>query len=107
MGAFHLLAVLKGLRGTWLDIFSYMPERKLEVKMIGDYERLLVDVASSLTPANHATAVALAELPLEIKGYGYIKDDNYKKAKAREAVLLRRLHMTDAERRIPVTEAAE
>jgi len=107
MSAFRVLAALKGLRGTWLDIFSYFAERKLEVKMIGEYEKVLSDIAASLTPANHATAVALAELPLDVKGYGYIKDDNYKKAKAKEAVLLRRLHMTDAERRVPVTEAAE
>src|SRR6185295_9164107 len=104
MGAFRVLAALKGLRGTWLDIFGYFPERKLEVKMIGEYEKMLGDVASSLTPANHATAVALAELPLDVKGYGYIKDDNYKKSKAKETVLLRRLQLTDAERRVPVTE---
>ena len=99
MTAFRVLAALKGLRGTWLDIFARNPERKLEVKMIGDYEKLLGEIAGGLTPANHATAVALAELPLDVKGYGYIKDGNYEKAKAKEAALLRRLHMTDAERR--------
>ena len=107
MSAFRVLAALKGLRGTWLDIFARNPERKLEVKMIGDYEKLMADIATRLTPANHATAVSLAELPMDVKGYGYIKDGNYKQAKAKEAVLLRRLHMTDAERRVPVTEAAE
>jgi indolepyruvate ferredoxin oxidoreductase len=107
MGAFRVLASLKGLRGTFLDIFARNPERKLEVKMIGDYETLLGEIAAALTPANHATAVSLAELPLEVKGYGYIKDGNYANAKAKETVLLRRLHMTDAERRVPVTEAAE
>ncbi len=61
-----------------------------------------------LTPANHATAVALAAVPMDIKGYGYIKDGNYEKAKEREAVLVRRLRMTDAERiSQPITEAAE
>ncbi len=108
MNAFRVLAALKGLRGTWLDIFAYSPERKLEVAMIGDYDKLLAKMAASLTPANHATAVALAELPLEVKGYGYIKDSNYKQTKAKEAVLLRRLYMSDAVApTTPITEAAE
>ena len=105
--AFRALAALKGLRGTFLDIFARNPERKLEVKMIGDYEKLLGEIATSLTPANHGTAVALAGVPMDVKGYGYIKDGNYEKAKTREAALVRRLHMTDAERLVPVTEAAE
>ena len=107
MGAFRVLAALKGLRGTWLDIFARNPERKLEVAMIAEYERLLADVAANLTSANHATAISLAALPLDVKGYGYIKEGNYKQVKAKEAVLLRRLHMSDAERAAPVTEAAE
>ncbi|MBV9540542.1 MAG: 2-oxoacid:acceptor oxidoreductase family protein, partial [Alphaproteobacteria bacterium] len=101
MPAFRVLASLKGLRGTFLDIFARNPERKLEVKMIGDYEARLAEIADALTPANHATAVALAGVPMDIKGYGYIKDGNYEKAKEREAVLVRRLHMTPAQ-----TEAA-
>jgi indolepyruvate ferredoxin oxidoreductase len=107
MRAFRVLAALKGLRGTWLDIFARNPERKLEVAMIGDYERLIGEIAAGLTPANHATALALAELPLEVKGYGYIKDANYKQAKAKEAALLRRLLMTDTATPAPITEAAE
>jgi indolepyruvate ferredoxin oxidoreductase len=109
MTAFRVLAKLKGLRGTVFDIFARNPERKLEVKMVADYEKLLGEIAAALTPANHATAVALAGVPLDIKGYGYIKDENYQKAKAREGALVRRLHMTDAERLAPapVTEAAE
>jgi indolepyruvate ferredoxin oxidoreductase len=107
MSAFRVLAALKGLRGTVFDIFARTAERRLEVKMIGDYEKLLGEIAATLTPANHATAVALAGVPLDVKGYGYIKDGNYERAKAREAALTRRLHLTDAERLAPVTEAAE
>ena len=107
MGAFRVLAALKGLRGTWLDIFARTHERKLEVAMIGEYEKLLGEIAVVLTPSNHATALALAELPLDVKGYGYIKDENYKKSKAKEAVLLRRLRLSDATTTTPITEAAE
>jgi indolepyruvate ferredoxin oxidoreductase len=96
MSSFRVLAALKGLRGTFFDIFARNPERKLEVKMIGEYEALLSEVANTLTPANHGTAVSLAELPQEIKGYGYIKDGNYAKVESKKAALLRRLQMTDA-----------
>ncbi|MDE1987946.1 MAG: indolepyruvate ferredoxin oxidoreductase family protein [Alphaproteobacteria bacterium] len=109
MRLFQVLAALKGLRGTWFDVFAHMPERKLERKMIADYEALLSEISASLTAANHATAIGLAALPLDIKGYGHVKEENYAKAKAKEAVLLRRLRMTDADHSsvIPVTEAAE
>ena len=41
-----------------------------------------------LSPANHAVAVALAALPLEIRGFGHIKEANRVRAKAKEASLL-------------------
>ena len=46
---------------------------------------------SGSRPATHATAVALASLPLDVKGFGHIKERNYKAAKAREAALLAEL----------------
>ena len=88
---FRLLAKGKRLRGTAWDVFGYTHERKLERQMIADHERLLDEIADRLTPANYATAVALAGLPLEIRGFGHIKLRNYKQAKAREAALLAEL----------------
>jgi indolepyruvate ferredoxin oxidoreductase len=88
---FRLLAKGKRLRGTAWDVFGYTRERKLERQMIADYERLLDEIGERLSPANHATAVALAGLPVEIRGFGHIKERNYKAAKAREAALLAEL----------------
>ena len=85
---FRLLAKGKKLRGTRWDVFGYSAERNLERQMIADYERLLDDLAANLNQGNHGIAVALAELPLEIKGFGHVKLANYKAAKAREADLL-------------------
>ena len=42
------------------DVFGYTAERKLERQMIADYEKLLDEIAERLSPATHATAVALA-----------------------------------------------
>ena len=88
---FRLLAKGKRLRGTALDVFGYSAERKLERQMIADYEKLLDEIAERLTPSSHATAVALASLALDIKGFGHIKERNYKAAKARETALLAEL----------------
>jgi indolepyruvate ferredoxin oxidoreductase len=59
--------------------------------MIADYERLLDEIAERLTPTTHATAVALAGLPLEVRGFGHVKERNQKTAKAREAALVAEL----------------
>jgi indolepyruvate ferredoxin oxidoreductase len=88
---FRLLAKGKRLRGTALDVFGYSAERKLERQMIADYEKLLDEIAERLTPASHATAIALAGLALDIKGFGHIKERNYKAAKARETALVAQL----------------
>jgi indolepyruvate ferredoxin oxidoreductase len=86
--AFRLLAKGKSLRGTRWDVFGYTTERKSERQMIADYEKLLDEIAGRLSPATHATAVALASLALDIKGFGHIKERNHKAVKIREAALL-------------------
>ena len=70
---FHLLAKGKRWRGTAWDVFGYSAERKLERRMITDYEVLLDEIAQRLSPATHATSVALAGLALDIRGYGHVK----------------------------------
>ncbi|MCL4767079.1 MAG: indolepyruvate ferredoxin oxidoreductase family protein [Hyphomicrobiaceae bacterium] len=88
---FRLLAKGRALRGTRWDVFGYSAERKLERQMIADYERLLDEIAARLDQANHSTAVVLAELPLEVKGFGHVKLANYRTAKRRQADLLQSL----------------
>jgi indolepyruvate ferredoxin oxidoreductase len=88
---FRLLAKGRRLRGTALDLFGYTRERRLERRMIADYEALLDELAERLSPATHHTAVALATLPLEIRGFGHVKERNWRLAKDREAVLLAEL----------------
>jgi indolepyruvate ferredoxin oxidoreductase len=71
--AFRALAALRRLRGTPLDVFGYSAERRAERALIADYEALCVELAAGLTPGNFATALALAELPQMIRGYGHVK----------------------------------
>jgi indolepyruvate ferredoxin oxidoreductase len=86
--AFKLLAKLRGLRGTAFDIFGRTEERRMERRLIVEYETLLDELAAALSPDNHALAVELARLPEQIRGYGHIKERNVKKTKEREASLI-------------------
>jgi indolepyruvate ferredoxin oxidoreductase len=85
---FKLLAKLKGLRGTRLDIFGYTEERKTERRLIGAYIDTITDVIGALSPQNHAMAVQIAALPDQIRGFGHVKEKNLEKVKEREANLL-------------------
>ena len=85
---FRVLAKLKGLRGTPFDVFGYSAERRRERQLITDYEDLLAEILEKLDGENHSLAVALAAIPEKIRGYGHIKDDHIKAAKACEADLL-------------------
>jgi indolepyruvate ferredoxin oxidoreductase len=86
--AFKLLARLRRLRGTALDIFGRTQERQMERQLIRDYEIVIDELAASLTSANHALAVEIASLPAQIRGYGHVKERNFAKTKLREAALL-------------------
>ena len=86
--AFRILAKLKRLRGTKLDLFGYTKERKIERALIGEYETLISELLGGLTPVNHALAVKLASVPDDIKGYGHVKDAHLEKAKRKQAELL-------------------
>ncbi|MFV0282125.1 MAG: indolepyruvate ferredoxin oxidoreductase family protein [Rhodoblastus sp.] len=80
MTALRLVAGLKGLRGGVFDIFGRTEERRMERALIEEYEQTMRELLGALSPANHATAVALARLPLSIRGFGHIKEANAKKA---------------------------
>ena len=88
LGAMRLLARLKHLRGTALDPFGYTAERRTERRLIQDYEAIVREIVSGLTAANHATAVDLAGLPQEIRGFGPVKERHLHHAKSRERQLL-------------------
>ena len=91
MAAFTLLARLKGLRGTAFDPFGRTQERRTERQLIGDYETLLNELLTRLTPENHALCLTLAAIPEKIRGFGHVKERHLKAAKAEEARLLDQL----------------
>ncbi|MFC5486824.1 indolepyruvate ferredoxin oxidoreductase family protein [Microvirga aerilata] len=88
MKAFRVLAGLKSVRGTPLDVFGYTHERRTERGLIREFEGRIEEIVARLNADNHATAVGLAGIPQKIRGFGHIKDRNLKSAKAEEADLL-------------------
>ena len=88
MPAFRLLASMKKLRGTALDIFGRTAERRMERRLIGEYEATIESVLATLDPSNHAMAVQIAQVPESMRGFGHVKEKNVEAAKAREASLL-------------------
>ncbi|MET1025928.1 MAG: indolepyruvate ferredoxin oxidoreductase family protein [Dongiaceae bacterium] len=85
---FHLLAALKGLRGTALDPFARTAERRTERRLIEDYETLIAELLTGLSHANHAAAVELAALPDRIRGFGHVKAASMERAAAERTRLL-------------------
>jgi indolepyruvate ferredoxin oxidoreductase len=88
MQAFRVMAKLKSLRGTPLDIFGYTRERKTERALIDQYRKTVGTLLPQLTLDNLPKAVAIAGIPEDIRGYGHVKERHLKAAKEKEAALI-------------------
>jgi indolepyruvate ferredoxin oxidoreductase len=88
MSAFRILAKLKRLRGTPLDIFGYSAERKMERRLIGQYETVMGEVLAKLAPHNLDLAIELAQVPEHIRGYGHVRQRHLGQAREHEARVL-------------------
>jgi len=88
MRNFRLLARLKALRGTPLDPFGRTEERKMERALIKQYEADMKAVLPKLDDGTRDAIVALAALPLDIRGFGPVKQANEAKAAKRREELL-------------------
>ena len=87
LSMFRVLAKLRGLRGTALDIFGYSAERKMERGLIESYERDVAAALAALSPLTHDVAVELLSVPDQIRGFGPVKEKSVADAKVRHAKL--------------------
>jgi len=71
--SFGLLARMKGLRGTAFDPFGRGEDRKVERRLIRDYEAALDRLETTLTPETAADWLAFLKLPETIRGFGPVK----------------------------------
>jgi len=88
LSAFRVLAKLRFLRGTPLDIFARSADRKLERELIAEYEKDVATVLDFLSPVTVDTALELLSLPDRIRGYGPVKEKAANEAKARHEQLV-------------------
>jgi indolepyruvate ferredoxin oxidoreductase len=85
---FRLLKLARKLRGTPLDLFGRTQERRTERALIALFE---ADVSAVLArpDISEEYATSLAALPLEIRGFGHVKDRSVAAFHERREALLR------------------
>lgn len=86
--AMRVLARMRFLRGSVLDIFKHSEDRKLDRQWIRDYESLIEHVLTNLKTSNFESAIELAELPEHIRGFGHVREKYAMHAKNRKKQLL-------------------
>jgi indolepyruvate ferredoxin oxidoreductase len=91
--AFRSLRRMRRLRGTRLDPFGHAEVRRVERELIGEYEELVAETLTLLTPETHDTAVELLELPDLIRGYEDIKLRNVALYRKRVEAIRKRLRV--------------
>ena len=96
--AFRLLAPLKRVRGTWLDVFGRTAERRMERQLAADYLALADEFARTLDAGNRDVALELANMPDAIRGYGHVKEKSVEQARVRQAGLWERYRSGGADR---------
>jgi indolepyruvate ferredoxin oxidoreductase len=95
---FRMLRHGRHLRGTALDLFGRQQERRAERALIEQYIGDLRAALATLRPETLDVAVAIAQLPDMIRGFGPVKHANRAKAEEQRRALLPRLAAT----RLPV-----
>ena len=101
--ALKVLAKLRALRGTPLDVFGYSAERRGERQAVSDYFDLIDMLIGGMTPERHGLAAEIARLSLKVRGFGHVKEANAEAVAKEQAGLLAQFNAPDA----PRAEAAE
>ncbi|MDT8344252.1 MAG: DUF6537 domain-containing protein, partial [Thermohalobaculum sp.] len=102
--ALRVLRRGKLLRGTPFDPFGWSTERRAERRAIRDYAKLMAEIMAGLTPATAETAIALARLPLRVRGFGHVKAAAAARAAEEQASLLAQFRAGGP---APMAQAAE
>jgi indolepyruvate ferredoxin oxidoreductase len=81
LNGFKVMAKLRFLRGTALDVFGYTEERRSERALITQYRSAIEEVVRGFSPERQALALEIARIPDKIKGYGHVKERHLKVAR--------------------------
>ena len=104
---FRGLARLRRLRGTRFDPFGRTEERRMERQLIAEYRQTIEALLPRLAGVDADSALALARLPEQIRGFGHVKLDSVRAAAVRRAALLAALEAPASARApLPVADYA-
>ena len=92
MPLFSVLAKLKRLRGTPLDVFARSTERKLEQEDLLDYLNMMDTAIRKLSNDNYALIASLAAAAKLLRGYGHVRADNREKFNQERKRLLEQIN---------------
>lgn len=92
---FRILQHAKRFRGTPLDVFGYTQEGRKEREWIKRYEEDMDAVQSLAGEISPAKALALLQVPAQIRGFGIVKSDAMVVAEAARTLALESLHNKD------------
>lgn len=68
----------KVLRGTVIDPFGGQTDRRMERALIREFEDDVHLAVSHLSEETHKAAVSLSGIPMSVRGFGIVKENNYK-----------------------------
>ncbi len=77
---FKLLTFLRPLRDSKFDLFGMSKERRLEKKLINDYEKDLLFIFSNFNHNSQEVLTEIAKNPSTVRGFGPIKEKTIIKA---------------------------
>lgn len=89
--ALRILARMKFLRGTPLDIFGWTAERRIERALADEYMALMESIVPRLDADTRTEVLALARLPQKVRGFGHVKLRNLAATRAEQQGLLERI----------------
>ncbi|MDH3350033.1 MAG: indolepyruvate ferredoxin oxidoreductase family protein [Gammaproteobacteria bacterium] len=82
----RIIAGMRGLRGTKLDLFGMTAERRMERALIAEFEELIEHILANLSDATRPQAHADIVQYLDIRGYGPVKEQAVKDVHAKLSV---------------------
>jgi indolepyruvate ferredoxin oxidoreductase len=90
--AMTVLARLRFLRGSVLDIFGYSAERKADREVLAQYRSMIDTLLNDLTTDRLTLATDIANLPDQLRGYGHIREQSLQEYESHRLQLLDRWH---------------
>jgi indolepyruvate ferredoxin oxidoreductase len=88
---FGLLARMKGLRGTPMDVFGMTAERRMERALIDEYRALILSLTDRATSTNLTLCIQIADAAGLIAGFGPVKEEGVAAYRKQVAALMKQL----------------